>query len=182
MKKQASNTPTNTTTTPKPEQTILDRFLAKLEHADNGCLEYQGGKLSTGYGVFHVPGKGSQLAHRFAYESYHEVTLKSDQYVRHLCNNPSCSSPFPGHLAIGSAKDNSADMVAAKRSLKGRKKPVKRFTTDEKAQIIKLASSGKSLYSIAKKFDRAVSTISQVLTPKRKPKPPAPQEQHAKAV
>jgi hypothetical protein len=142
-------------------------------------LEYQGAKLKAGYGVFHDPsGAGSVLAHRFAYQSYHEITLKSDQYVRHLCNNPACCSPFPGHLAIGSAQDNSDDMVAAKRSLKGRKgAQQRRFTPEEKAQIIKYAASGKSQYWIAKKYGRAESTISQVLHPKRKPKPtPKPKE------
>jgi len=182
MKKQVNNTTVNTPTTSKTDK-ILNRFLSKLEPAPSGCMEYTGGKLKTGYGIFNDPDKGSVLAHRFAYQSYHEVTLKSDQYVRHLCNNPSCS--HPEHLAVGSAKDNSADMVAAKHSLKGRKNPQKRFTPEEKAQIIQYAASGKSQYWIAKKYGRAESTISQVLHPKstRKPKPPAPiqESEHAKA-
>jgi hypothetical protein len=129
MKKQDSNTPAKSKT-----EKILDRFLSKLKPSPTGCMEYTGGKLKTGYGIFHDPeGAGSVLAHRFAYQSYYEVTLKSDEYVRHLCNNPSCS--HPEHLAVGSAKDNSADMVAAKRSTKGRKRTLKRFTDKEKNQI-----------------------------------------------
>ena len=178
MKKQVRITSSHIPNSSKADK-LLTRFLSKLEPAPSGCMEYTGGKLKAGYGVFNDPDKGSVLAHRFAYQSYHEVTLTSDQYVRHLCNNPSCS--HPEHLAVGTAKENSADMIAAKHSTKGRKKPVKRFTAEERAEIIRLASSGKSLYSIAQKYGRAISTISQVLNPKRKPKSPAPQEQHAKA-
>jgi len=165
LNKQDSNTPAKS----KAEK-ILDRFLSKLKTSPTGCLEYTGGKLKTGYGVFHDPeGSGSVLAHRFAYQSYHEVTLKSNEYVRHLCNNPSCS--HPEHLAVGSAKDNSADMVAAKRSTKGRKRTLKRFTDKEKNQIRELHASGVSQYALAKRFGRSEPTISAVLHP-RKPRLP----------
>jgi len=162
MKKQDSNTPAKSKT-----EKILDRFLSKLMPSPTGCMEYTGGKLKTGYGIFHdSEGSGSVLAHRFAYQSYHEVTLKSDEYVRHLCNNPSCS--HPEHLAVGSAKDNSADMVAAKRSTKGRKRSVKRFTDEEKKRIHELHAAGVSQYAIARRFGRSEPTISVVLHPRAK--------------
>jgi hypothetical protein len=169
MKTHDSNTPPHN---PTKAQKALERFHSKLKPTANGCLEYIGGKLKTGYGIFNAG--GSVLAHRFAYMTFHEVALKPNEYVRHLaCNNPSCCNPL--HLAVGSAKDNSLDMVNAGRSIKGRKNPQKRFTQEEKNQIRAYAAVGKSQYWIAKKYGRAESTISRVLNPRKpSPKPTAP--------
>lgn len=41
--------------------------------------------------------------------------------VRHKCDNPRCIAP--AHLEIGSAADNSSDMVQRGRSLRGAKHP-----------------------------------------------------------
>jgi hypothetical protein len=153
---------------------LLDRFLAKLD-PQGECLIYTGARLRNAkgentYGIFHVPGKGSVLAHRWAYEQFYEK------------HNPGCCSPTC--ITIGSHQDNSDDMVAAKRSTKGTKKPLKRFTDKEKTDIVQLSLSGQSTYQIAKRYQRTEPTIANVLRkhkPKPKPKPTAPQEAFANA-
>jgi hypothetical protein len=149
---------------------LLNRFLDKLE-PQGDCLIYTGARLKTGYGIFHN-GKKSQLAHRYAYESFHEVTLRPDEYLIHKCDVPACCSP--NCISIGSAAMNSADMKAKGRSTKGVKKPVKRFTETEQNQIAAYLESGKTQYWIAKKMKRAESTISQVIKRIRYPKPRKP--------
>jgi hypothetical protein len=186
MKKQASN-PSSTTTGPTKAEKLLDRFLDKLT-PEGDCLIYSGARLKNAkgedtYGIFTVNGK-SVLAHRYAWSEWNQTEIPAGLVVRHLCCNPGCCAG--DHIVPGTHKENSADMIAAKHSTKGTKKPVKRFTPEEKADIIKLASSGKSIYSIAKKYKRAIPTISQLLHPKpRKPKAPKPaqalKEKHAKA-
>jgi hypothetical protein len=73
---------------------LLDRFLAKLD-PQGECLIYTGARLRNAkgentYGIFHVPGKGSVLAHRWAYEQFYEKPIPDGLLVRHLCNNPGC--------------------------------------------------------------------------------------------
>jgi hypothetical protein len=178
--------PTSPDTISDKADKLLDRFLAKLEPKGD-CLIYTGARLRNAkgedtYGIFHVPGKGAVLAHRWAYEQFHEKPIPNGLLVRHLCNNPGCCSPTC--ITIGSHQDNSDDMVAAKRSTKGTKKPLKRFTDKEKTDIVQLSLSGQSTYQIAKRYQRTEPTIANVLRkhkPKPKPKPTAPQEAFANA-
>lgn len=63
--------------------------------------------------------KKTVLRHRVVYSLHNGVSLKSMRgfLVRHMCDNPRCVNPE--HLLLGTAKDNSRDMVERGRSLKG---------------------------------------------------------------
>lgn len=58
-------------TGPLPK-TDVERFEAKIAHADNGCIVWTGGKTVGGYGVFSVitthGAEKRDMAHRWAYE------------------------------------------------------------------------------------------------------------------
>jgi hypothetical protein len=195
MKKNSNTLPTPSNTLTDKADKLLDRFLNKLS-PQGDCLIYTGARLRNAkgedtYGIFNVNGK-SVLAHRWAYEQFYETTIPDGLVVRHVkCSNPGCCNPFC--LAVGSHQDNSNDMVTDGRSTKGRKKPIKRFTQKEKDQIAAYLAAGKSQYWIAKKLNRAESTIGHVVkqikhpkprklrTPKPTPKPQSPQEAFANA-
>lgn len=82
------------------------------------CEVWTGYKDIGGYGQISV-GKRMKLAHRAAYELYHNVELEPGIQVHRLCANPLCVAK--SHLAIGTAKDNGNDRVESGRSMRGEK-------------------------------------------------------------
>lgn len=78
----------------------------------NGCLEWTGGKISTGYGCIRLNGH-SALAHRVAWVLANGQ-IPPGLFVCHHCDNPPCINVE--HLFVGTNADNIADMVQKCRS------------------------------------------------------------------
>lgn len=79
----------------------IERFVSKIEVADNGCWEWQG-HLTLGYGRV-VIGGGKQRAHRFAYE-YYIGEIPEGLEIDHLCRNTKCVNP--DHLEAVTHQEN----------------------------------------------------------------------------
>lgn len=69
-----------------------------------------------GYGKLYS-GQTIIRAHRFAYELA-KGPIPQGLIVRHICDNPPCCNP--GHLVVGTMKENTQDMMRRGRSKKGR--------------------------------------------------------------
>lgn len=69
-----------------------DRFDEKTRTGLDGCVEWTGGKTSTGYGTFYVgPGRYA-LAHRYVYEQT-VGPIPDGMNLDHLCRNRGCVNP-----------------------------------------------------------------------------------------
>lgn len=87
--------------------------------SEEECWNWTGNKTAGGYGQFSVGKKyqGSEGAHRISWKIHNKQEIPHKWHVMHKCDNRSCVNP--SHLTIGTAKQNTQDMIA-----KGRKRTV----------------------------------------------------------
>jgi len=100
-----------------PTVVEVARFWSQVDVAGPGeCWPWRSALNGSGYGAVKWRGAGTS-ASRVAYRITHpEVVLESTDFVCHHCDNPMCCNP--GHLFLGDAASNMADMHA-----KGRGRP-----------------------------------------------------------
>ena len=94
------------------------KFWEKVLKSKHGCWEWLGhktGRKGNYYGNMVVDGKKT-LAHRLAYELTFGPIPKG-LFVCHHCDNPICVRP--DHLFVGTALDNSRDMISKGRGAVG---------------------------------------------------------------
>lgn len=93
---------------PRIDKTRRERFMAKVSPEPmSGCWLWCGATNEHGYGNFWDRGT-MRKAHRVSFEM-HCGEIGRGQFVLHKCDTPGCVNP--GHLWLGTGKDNTADMV-----------------------------------------------------------------------
>lgn len=150
---------------------IADRFWRKVEVAGyNDCWIWHGATNSKGYGRFCLHGRRIQ-AHRVAWSLYHDED-PGELLVCHNCDNPPCCNP--GHLFIGTAHDNTQNMMDKGRGVGPRRPPRRRgphrgethykanLSEAQVLDIRRLRSSGMRTKDIARIFDITVSHVSSI--------------------
>jgi hypothetical protein len=100
--------------------TFEEKFWSNVDKQNTDrCWHWTGFCYTGGYGQINMCGK-MVLAHRFSYELHFGKIPKDKPYVLHMCDNPPCVNPH--HLFLGTAKDNSDDMIAKGRDRKAKGK------------------------------------------------------------
>jgi len=85
---------------------VAERFASKIAPGKNGCIEWQAGTNSVGYGVFHpntTTGNKREYAHRWAYEQRFGA-IPDGLHLDHLCRNTLCVNP--DHLEPVTPREN----------------------------------------------------------------------------
>lgn len=85
----------------------IDEFWALVKRSE-GCWEWQGPSNDQGYGYAKVEGVYAGGTHRIAFILTYGYVLPK-MHICHKCDNPPCCRP--DHLFVGSASDNSRDMI-----------------------------------------------------------------------
>jgi hypothetical protein len=143
--------------------TTKSRFLAKCGKPDaNGCINWLGTMVGNSYGYLRCGGRDSPrtTAHRIAWVLKHG-DIPSGVLVLHKCDNPSCVNA--DHLFLGSAKENTRDMMAKKRHGWRNGTPWQKLNATDGERINDLRKAGCTQQEIADWFGVSRPLISMIL-------------------
>lgn len=154
-------------TTAESTWSLRDRVLSRIQVQSNGCWEFRGAS-NAGYGIISVGrtprgNKRAVRAHRLMWELTFGP-IPRGLYVCHSCDNRPCVNP--DHLFLGTAKDNTADMIAKGRknqaSVVGVRNPRARLTEDQVRQIKRELSAGTGPTELSRRYGVGHGTITSI--------------------
>lgn len=137
-------------------KTIEERFWGRVVlDEQTGCLNWQGGKNSSGYGAIGFGGKVI-ATHRLAY-ILSKGEIPDGLLVRHTCDNRLCCNI--DHLLLGTIQDNMKDKMDRVRQSKGTDHGMSFLSEEDVGYIIK---SEETQQTIADKFSISRSHVSRI--------------------
>lgn len=148
-----------------PEE-ALARFWDKVDKSGN-CWTWMAAIDGKGYGRINAPGRKMVAAHRFSYELAFGP-IPDGLFVCHRCDNRRCVNP--DHLFLGTAKDNTADMIAKGRgkrpplpNVKGERHPGVKLTAVQVMAIREAVATGVQQRILAMQYGVCKATISLII-------------------
>ena len=137
-------------------RTEADRFWGLVRNAGvegDGCWEWGGSRLATGYGQFRRSSGKVWRTHRVSWE-LSRGPIPDGLCVLHDCDNPACVRP--DHLFLGTLRDNAIDM-----GKKGRAAATV-LTSQNLADLPLLIEMGVTQAEIARRFGVSRQRIQQL--------------------
>lgn len=134
---------------------IESKFWSRVEKTPT-CWNWIGSHNQWGYGRYIVGVGERTVAHRFSY-ALQFGPIPEGSFVCHTCDNRSCVNP--AHLFLGSAKDNTADMVSKDRHYRGEKVRIAKLT-DKAVRAIRVSTSSNK--ELAIQYGVHVKTVLKV--------------------
>lgn len=93
-------------------KSIARRFITKVKKTE-GCWIWLGSKNRKGYGQISTTRAGQPITtHRASYQLF-IGNIPKGVMVLHKCDNPACVNP--AHLSLGTAAENTKDMIERER-------------------------------------------------------------------
>ena len=142
-----------------PRVPLAERFWDKVNKSD-GCWTWTAASNEKGYGVIGAGNGRNVLAHRASW-SLAFGPIPDRLKVLHRCDVPSCVRP--DHLFLGTAADNTADMIAKGRMRHSPRRGESNYRarlTDERVRYIRQERTrGRTLASLAAEIGVHLSTI-----------------------
>lgn len=135
--------------------TALRRFWSKVRKTESCWLWIAA--TTKGYGQFHH--LDERYAHRVSWVLAHGP-VPDGMRVLHHCDTPLCVNP--SHLFLGTARDNTADMVSKRRHAHGAKTGTAKLTEDSVHLIAKMWAEGKSSTEISKQLGIVFGTVCAI--------------------
>lgn len=144
----------------------IERFFNKVKKTES-CWLWIGCRSSGGYGNFRF-NKKCIVASRFMY-FIKKGPIPYGMNVCHKCDNPDCVNP--GHLFLGTQKENVTDMIKKGRYYcgvpnRGEDCPASILRKEEVLEIRRLSKLGIRQREIATKFNIKQANISNIVTRK----------------
>jgi hypothetical protein len=145
--------------------TLRERYDAKVQVGEfDECWPWTAAVKPNGYGMMNVHGK-TRSAHRLAWTFAHGP-IPDGLMVCHHCDNRKCCNP--SHLFLGTARDNTRDMIAKGRfreptdRARGGRNGNSKLTGSDVALIRELADQGFTYAVLADKFGVTAPNISMI--------------------
>lgn len=147
----------------------MDKTLARFysmvaDKSDkDACWIWKASIVAGDYGQFWMNGK-TVAAHRASF-MLHKGPITEGKIIRHTCDCPSCVNP--AHLIEGTTFENSQDMIARGRVLRGEQNGASKLTEPQVRLIKSRLAKGEKERTLARKmgFSRnAVRNISKGIT------------------
>jgi hypothetical protein len=143
----------------RPKSDLSTRFWSKVDiKGSNQCWEWQAG-TRKGYGVIRVDGHDVQ-AHRISWELHHGRPVPNGMLVLHECDNKKCVNP--GHLFLGTHKENMDDRDTKGRQVQGERVHSAKLTSSDVRYIRKVAHKF-SCAELRKRFGIGQTTLREII-------------------
>lgn len=156
-------------TTEEAWQLAIDQFHYKFIRLSNGCWEWKQCSSRNGYGGACLFGK-PDYAHRVSWILFNRRNIPKGMMVRHKCKVPYRRCVNPEHLELGTAKQNTADMMEQGRNKYimpvvkyGSNHPGSKLVESDVREIRSLVASGTTKKAVADRFDITRSAVRKIV-------------------
>lgn len=135
---------------------LITEFWSKVIKTEN-CWLWTGCLNGGGYGKFK-----KQSAHRWIWQATYGPILNKRHFVLHVCDVRNCVNP--AHLFLGTALENSRDMVKKNRQRKGSRCVHSKYNEDIVLEIRKLFDSGTTRWEIVHRLGVPYESVRSIIS------------------